>query len=83
MLYLYYQQKERGQLMSANTYTITDLLIGKNYRSRNRGFEGEIRHAEKRDSIWYGNNTEAYLIQVKPTNGLSYQYATIAVKVGE
>ena len=69
--------------MATKLYTIEDLLIGKTYRSRSRFFEGEIISAEKRDSIWYGDNTEAYLVQVRVPHSLHDKYATIAVKVGE
>ena len=69
--------------MSANVYTIENLLVGKTYRSTNRHFEGVITHAEKREGIWYGEGLEAYVIQVRTPAYLSDQYATIAVKVGE
>ena len=69
--------------MSALSLSIPALLVGKHYRSRNRFFSGEIISAEKRDGIWYGENTEAYLIGVNAKGKLSTQYATIAVKVGE
>lgn len=69
--------------MSAKIYTIESLLVGKSYKSRTRNFEGEIISAEKRDGIWYGENTEAYLITVRPPHSVSDRYATIAVKVGE
>jgi len=36
-----------------------------------------------RDECWYGENTNAYLIRIRPDRGLSDRYATIAVKVGE
>ena len=68
--------------MATKLYTIESLLVGKNYRSRSRHFEGEIVSAEKREGIWYGENTEAYLIDVNP-KGLRNKFATIAVKVGE
>jgi hypothetical protein len=69
--------------MATKLYTIESLLVGKNYRSRNRHFEGEIVSAEKREGIWYGDNTEAYLITIRPKGSVSDRYATIAVKVGE
>ena len=69
--------------MATKLYTIENLLVGKNYRSRNRHFEGEIISATPRPAIWYGENTEAYVIQVRPTYGLSDRYATVAVKTGE
>jgi len=76
------KQKERGLPMATKLYTIESLLVGKNYRSRNRHFEGEIVSAQKREGIWYGENTEAYLIEVN-AKGLQNKFATIAVKVGE
>jgi len=65
----------------ANLYTIENLLVGKTYNSKS--LRGEIISAEK-DSrgIWYGENTESYLVQVKSDLG-KYAYRTIAVKVGE
>jgi hypothetical protein len=76
-------KKERGCLMATKLYTIEDLLIGKTYRSKTRHFEGEIISAEKRDGIWYGENTEAYLIGINYKGSIRNKYATIAVKVGE
>jgi hypothetical protein len=75
--------KERRLLMSAKTYSIESLLVGKNYRSRNRHFEGVITHAEKREGIWYGEGLEAYVVQVRTPAYLSDRYATITVKIGE
>jgi len=69
--------------MATKLYTIENLLVGKNYRSNSRFFEGEIISAEKREGIWYGDNTEAYLIGIDYRGSLKTQYATIAVKVGE
>ena len=67
--------------MSANIYTIEELLIGKTYNSKT--LRGEIISAEKsQQPIWYGQNTEAYLVRVRD-NFANYQYRTIAVKVGE
>jgi len=65
----------------ANLYTIENLLIGKTYNSKT--LRGEIISAEKHPKgIWYGENTEAYLVRVRG-EGANYQYRTIAVKVGE
>ena len=69
--------------MATKLYTIENLLVGKNYRSRSRNFEGTITHAEKREGIWYGEGLEAYVVQVRTPAYLSDQYATIAVKIGE
>ena len=76
------KQKERGWQMSANVYTIENLLVGKTYRSRNRHFEGEIVSASPRPAIWYGENTEAYVVEVYDRT-LRNKFATVAVKVGE
>ena len=75
--------KERRLLMSAKTYSIESLLVGKNYRSRNRHFEGTITHASKREGIWYGEGLEAYVVQVDTPAYLSDRYATVVVKIGE
>ena len=69
--------------MATKLYTIENLLIGKTYRSNSRHFEGEIISAEKREGIWYGENFEAYAIEVSPTRGIKNFWATVAVKVGE
>ncbi len=68
--------------MATKLYTIESLLVGKNYRSNTRHFSGEIISAEPRPAIWYGENTEAFLIEVN-AGGLRNKFATIAVKVGE
>ena len=48
--------------MSANLYTIEDLLIGKSYRSRS--VEGEIVSAEKHpQAVWY-DGAEAYRVEI-------------------
>jgi hypothetical protein len=75
----------------ANLYTIENLLVGKTYRSNS--LTGEIVSAEKSNQpIWYGENTDAYLVGVRATHystsGKStwagdLVYRTIAVKVGE
>jgi len=65
----------------ANLYTIENLLIGKTYNSKT--LRGEIIDAEKDNrGLWYGENTEAYLVRVRG-EGANYKYRTIAVKVGE
>jgi len=68
--------------MATKCYTIENLLVGKNYRSISRHFSGEIVSAEPRPEIWYGEKTEAFLIEVN-AGGLRNKFATIAVKVGE
>jgi hypothetical protein len=80
--------KERRLLMSAKTYSIESLLVGKSYRSRNRNFEGIIQEAETHDA-WYGDNYQAYRVRVRPQHGDNPKswgkdfYAVVAVKTGE
>jgi hypothetical protein len=62
--------------MSANVYTIENLLVGKTYRSKT--LTGEIVSAEKHPAcVWY-ENAEAYLVEVRNQNG-GYAYRTLAV----
>jgi hypothetical protein len=64
----------------ANLYKIEDLLIGKVYRSKS--LTGEIVSAEKDNrSVWYGDNTESYLVEVNSI--YRNKWRTVAVKVGE
>jgi hypothetical protein len=77
---IHYKQNERKWLTMANLYTIENLLIGKTYKSYT--LRGEIISAEKRDGIWYGDNTEAYLVEIY-TGTFRNKFRTIAVKVGE
>ena len=70
----------------ANLYTIENLLVGKTYKSKT--LRGEIISAEKSSQpIWYGDNTETYLVEVAPNSGFNNwgrkTFRTIAVKVGE
>jgi len=73
---------ERKWLTMANLYTIEALLIGKTYNSKT--LRGEIISAEKHPkAIWYGENTEAYLVEIYSAHTLRNKFRTIAVKVGE
>ena len=69
--------------MSAKAFTIESLLEGKHYRSHSRHDEGTIVYATKREGIWYGENLEAYAIEVRPTRGIKNFWATIAVKTSD
>ena len=64
--------------MSANTYSIEEILRNTYYRSNT--LRGVIEYAEKRDDVWYGRNCEAYLVTIRPEYGIGYKYRTIAVK---
>ena len=73
--------------MSALTYTIDNLLVGKYYRSSNRKIDGIIQEAESHDA-WYGSDFQAYRVRVRPQHGDNLKswgkdfYAIVAVKVG-
>ncbi len=62
--------------MSANVYSIPDLLIGKMYRSNS--LTGEIISAEIHpQAIWY-EGAEAYRVQIRKNTG-GYTYRSLAV----
>ena len=65
----------------ANLYTIEELLIGNTYNSKS--MRGEIIHAEKDNrAVWYGENCESYLVEIRNPNSLNTAWRTLAVKVG-
>ena len=67
--------------MSANVYSVQDLLVGFKYRSAT--LRGEIISAEKHpQAVWY-DGCDAYLVAIQPEVGIRTQYRTIAVKVGD
>ena len=78
---IYINNKERGWQMSANVYTIQELLVGTYYNSRT--LHGEIISAEKHPKgVWY-QDCETYLVEVAPNSGYGRTYRTVAVKVSE
>ena len=67
--------------MSANVYSIPDLLIGKTYRSNS--LTGEIVSAEIHpQAVWY-EGCESYRVQVRDSLRGNYTYRSVAIKVGE
>jgi hypothetical protein len=76
--------KRKRLLMSANVYTIENLLVGKTYHSRT--LKGEIIDAEKTNDVWYAN-CDTYKVQVRPHYSaplnLKDTYRYLAVKTGE
>jgi len=71
--------------MSANVYSIENLLVGKMYYSKT--LQGEIISAEKHPNpVWY-ENCETYLVEVAPNSGSNTwgrrTYRTVAVKTVE
>jgi hypothetical protein len=83
MLNLLYQQKRKeGDNMSANVYTITNLLVGKQYLSNT--LRGEIISAEPHPkAVWY-DGCETYLVEVAPNSGSNTwgrkTFRTVAVR---
>jgi len=83
MLNLLYQQKRKeGDKMSANVYTITNLLVGKQYFSNT--LRGEIISAEPHPkAVWY-DGCETYLVEVAPNSGSNTwgrkTFRTVAVR---
>ena len=68
--------------MSANLYTIESLLVGKIYRSKT--LTGEIISAEKDNrAVWYGENCEPYLVEIRTPTSLKSVWRTLAVKVSD
>jgi len=66
--------------MSANVYTIENLLVGKTYHSKT--LTGEIVSAQIHPkAVWY-EGAEAYLVEVRKPYG-GYTYRTLAVKGGD
>jgi len=63
--------------MSANVYSIENLLVGKTYRSNS--LTGEIISAEPHPkAVWY-EGCDSYLVEIRNANG-GYSYRTVAVK---
>jgi hypothetical protein len=83
MLYLPYQQKRKeGVKMTANVYTITNLLVGKQYLSNT--MRGEIISAEPHPkAVWY-DGCETYLVEIAPNSGSNTwgrkTFRTVAVR---
>ena len=76
-----YNQKERGDTMSANVYSVQSLLVGTNYNSRT--LQGEIISAEPHPkAVWY-EGCDSYLVEVKPNSGYGTTYRTVAVRVSD
>jgi hypothetical protein len=81
LMYNYiYKKKERGDTMSANVYSVQNLLVGKQYRSAT--LSGEIISAEPNSDVWY-KDCDTYLVQVRPYNSIRDTYRYVAVKVSD
>ena len=69
--------------MSANVYSVENLLVGKTYYSNS--LKGEIISAEPTSKVWY-SECDTYFVQVRPHYSaplhLKDTYRYVAVKVG-
>lgn len=64
--------------MSANVYSVQNLLVGKQYFSKT--LEGIIINAEEHPhAVWY-DGCDSYLVEVQPTNSIRTKFRTVAVK---
>lgn len=66
--------------MSANVYSVSDLLVGKIYSSKT--VTGEIISAEKNNDVFYAD-CETYRVQVRSRNSIKDTYRYIAIKGDE
>jgi hypothetical protein len=66
--------------MSANVYSVENLLVGKMYHSRS--VNGEIISAEKNNDVWYAN-ADTYKVEISPLNFGKNTYRYLAVKTGD
>ena len=65
--------------MSANSYSIPDLLKGQIYRSNSVYFGERIVSAEVDNrAVWYGENYTPFLVELE-----SGKFRTVAVKVSD
>jgi hypothetical protein len=63
--------------MSANVYSVKDLLVGTRYVSRST--RGEIVAAEEHPkAVWY-QGCDTYLVEIRNDGG-GYSFRTVAVK---
>lgn len=64
--------------MSANIYCVESLLVGHEYISKS--VRGKIVRAEKDNrAVWYGENCESYIVEIRPEYGIKNVYRTLAV----
>lgn len=64
--------------MSANVYSVANLLVGKNYTSKT--LHGIIINAEEHPHAIYYEGCDSYLVEVQPQGSIRTQFRTVAVK---
>lgn len=67
--------------MSANVYSIENLLVGKQYRSAT--LQGEIVTAEEHPQAVFYQGCETYLVKIRTPHSYKDHYRTVAVKVSD
>lgn len=79
LMYNYiYKEKERGDTMSANVYSVSDLLVGTRYVSHS--VRGTIVSAIEHPFAVFYEGCDSYLVEIQPDYGVSVKYRTVAVK---
>jgi hypothetical protein len=67
--------------MSANVYSVRNLLVGKQYFSKS--LEGIIINAEPHPkAVWY-EGCDSYLVEVQSKNSIRTTFRTVAVKTAD
>ena len=64
--------------MSANVYSVSDLLVGTRYVSRS--IRGTIVNAIEHPMAVFYDGCDSYLVEIQPDLGVSIKYRTVAVK---
>jgi hypothetical protein len=64
--------------MSANVYSVEDLLTGTRYASRS--VRGTIVNAIEHPFAVFYEGCDSYLVEIQPDLGVSIKYRTVAVK---
>ncbi len=64
--------------MSANVYSVQNLLVGKQYFSKS--LEGIIINAEPHPHAVFYEGCDSYLVEIQPSNRISTTFRTVAVK---
>jgi hypothetical protein len=64
--------------MSANVYSVEELLVGTRYASRS--VRGTIVNAIEHPFAVFYEGCDSYLVEIQPDLGVSIKYRTVAVK---
>lgn len=64
--------------MSANVYSVSDLLTGTRYVSHT--LRGTILNAEEHPHAVFYEGCDSFLVEIQPDHGVSTKFRTVAVK---